>query len=52
MSVGVLKDYNLKLRNLRASHTLGRGLYTKKMDQKKNVFLVFFVFWANLPGAN
>ena len=23
MSVGVMKDYKLKLRNLRASHTLG-----------------------------
>jgi hypothetical protein len=26
MSVGVMKDYNLKLRNLRASHTLGSVL--------------------------
>ncbi len=46
MSVGVMKDYNLNLRNLRASRTLGRGLYTKKMDQKKNVFFsIFLFFW-------
>jgi hypothetical protein len=31
MSVGVMKDYKLKLRNLHASHTLvGRGTGTPK----------------------
>jgi hypothetical protein len=31
MSVGVMKDYKLKQRNLRASHTLGMGAIKKKM---------------------
>ena len=29
MSVGVMKDYKLKQRNLRSSHTLGKRLATK-----------------------
>jgi hypothetical protein len=38
MSVGVMKDYKLKLRNLHASHTLGgREFYVnrKKMEVEK-----------------
>jgi hypothetical protein len=38
MSVGVMKDNKLKLRNLRASHTLGRNVYNtpqKKKTQKR-----------------
>jgi hypothetical protein len=35
MSVGVMKDYKLKQRNLRASHTLGKDMnadYTLSVD--------------------
>jgi hypothetical protein len=39
MSVGVMKDYKLKLRDLRASHTLGcpgRGTGTPKDKDEVN----------------
>ena len=46
MSVGVTKDYKLKQRNLRASHTLEftRLPYT----ENKRTFSSFFVFQKNL----
>jgi len=37
MSVGVMKDYKLKQRNLRVSHTLG-------MEHLNEMTLVFFSF--------
>jgi len=40
-----MKDYKLKQRNLRASHTLGRctniEFFFKKMDKKKLVILLY-----------
>ena len=42
MSVGVMKDYKLKLRNLRASHTLeGVGIYMPRITFLKKCFLCF-----------
>ena len=36
MSVGVMKDYKLKLRNLHASHWVGRGTGTPKDRDEVN----------------
>jgi hypothetical protein len=33
MSVGVMKDYKLKLRDLRASHTLGLGFIFSRIKK-------------------
>ena len=32
MSVGVMKDYKLKQRNLRVSHTLGKDGYSQRSE--------------------
>ena len=50
MSVGVMKDYKLKQRNLRASHTLGGsrfGICTKKTakyDEKESLIREHFEY--------
>jgi len=44
MSVGVMKDYKLKQRNLRASHTMGRSsiaLKNGKEEKEKKTFVSF-----------
>ncbi len=59
MSVGVMKDYNLKLRNLRASHTLGwsrthwvvQGLQQHSFFfSRVNLFGARFKFLTVLPS--
>jgi hypothetical protein len=51
MSVGVMKDYKLKLRNLRASRTLGWS--KKKMKEgpgkTKSFSLFIYLFFFCLP---
>ena len=48
MSVGVMKDYKLKQRNLRASHTLGGSRFgfwkqnTTNHDEKESLMSVLF----------
>ncbi len=44
MSVGVTKDYKLKVRNLRASHTVHwvRAVKSKKKKHKKSLFFSSF----------
>jgi hypothetical protein len=52
MNVGVMKDY--KLRDLRASHTLGwsNGATTLRKKKKKNIsfFFAFFFLSSVLQG--
>ncbi len=51
VSVGVMKDYKLKLRDLRASHTLWSSVEEKKRKKKKTFDFSFndeFVWWKNV----
>ena len=44
MSVGVMKDYKLKQRNLRASHTLGLVLELEHLTVGEELFFPVFFF--------
>jgi len=46
MSVGVMKDYKLKRRNLHDSHTLITTIYVQKLYSFSPLFLEFPVYYG------